>query len=678
MKFLASLSLKAKIIAGIATTVAVAGTVAAVIIISGAPEAFRLLKIFEMTGTSVVTRADTGAMDAYEGMNLESGDIIEVGDESSMRLSLDGNKYLSLDPKTVLELIAEGTEEDSLTSINLRSGGTLNEITEPLSDNSSYSVNTPKATMAVRGTSFYVSVRVLDDGTYITDLSVFHGNVEVQLIDEEGNPRGEPVVVKPNESVAILTIPAEGNISGAEINGTSYFVLRKSDGSDTFALVGEGESPIMPLNTAIIPDDVLDRLLNTHDNYEIILSDEVLEAILGSNYTDETEVITETSISEETTSESETTTTTTTAAVSETTVPETTTTEETTVIPTETTAVTETTVTDAPATTTAEVTEKTTAKTTNKKKETTTEKTTAKTTKETTVTTTKKEIPVSGTPARTTVPSPPSTTSSETTTEVTTEVTTETTTEVTTTPAYYTFKFISDPGGLEVAPSQTVAYDENIALPDFLDEITVDGITYKYDSIGETTEGPGNVVTVTVKYSTTLFSVYVNDNGETSLVGTYAMNSSFNLPQPGGKANATFQYWSHRGVTSGGVQKERGQYSAGASLVAKYDNAYEFESNSDTNIQFDAVYADNVTVTFICNNIIYKTETTCVGYIYTIPSFDSTAYIAKYTEVHGVAPEDISVNSYNVTGMDRALTIGEQFTVTSDMTNITFTAVINP
>ena len=174
MKFLAALSLKAKIIAGAVAVAATAGTAAVVIVISMMPEAFRLLKIFEMTGNSIITRADAGAIDAYTGMNLESGDIIEVGEKSTMTLSLDSNKYLSLDPNTVLELIAEGTEEDSKTTVNLKSGGVLNEITEPLSDESSYSVNTPKATMAVRGTSFYVSVMAVDDGSYITDISVFH------------------------------------------------------------------------------------------------------------------------------------------------------------------------------------------------------------------------------------------------------------------------------------------------------------------------------------------------------------------------------------------------------------------------------------------------------------------------------------------------------------------------
>jgi putative aldouronate transport system permease protein len=78
MKILTALSLKAKIIAGAVAVAATAGTAAVVIVISMMPEAFRLLKIFEMTGTSVVTRADAGAIDAYTGMNLESGDIIDT------------------------------------------------------------------------------------------------------------------------------------------------------------------------------------------------------------------------------------------------------------------------------------------------------------------------------------------------------------------------------------------------------------------------------------------------------------------------------------------------------------------------------------------------------------------------------------------------------------------------
>ena len=67
-------------------------------------------------------------------MNLESGDVVSVDDNSNMRISLDSDKYVLLDAGTVLELVAAGNEKDSRTTLNLREGAILNEITSALSD----------------------------------------------------------------------------------------------------------------------------------------------------------------------------------------------------------------------------------------------------------------------------------------------------------------------------------------------------------------------------------------------------------------------------------------------------------------------------------------------------------------------------------------------------------------
>ncbi len=677
MKILAALSLKAKIIAGAVAVAAAAGTAAVVIVLSTMPEAFRLLKIFEMTGTSVVTRADAGTIDAYAGMNLESGDIIEVGEESTMTLSLDSNKYLSLDPSTVLELIAEGTETDSKTTVNLKSGGVLNEITEPLSAESSYSVNTPKATMAVRGTSFYVSVMVLDDGSYITDISVFHGKVEIQLIDEEGNPRGEPVVVQPNESVAILTVPSEGSITGAEINGTSCFIIRKSDGSNTFAIVEEGESPIMPLNLNIIPDRVIERVINTHDKTDIVLSEEVLRMLLGNDtYSANGETTSQISADEttvtttvpETTSETSAETTvpeTTVTTASETTAPVTET--EATVVPSETTTVSETTSATTVVSKKKKAAVTTTAPETTSEKKKTTSKTTV--TEETTVTTasTTAEIEVT-----TTVPTSSSSTGGPNYASGTTTPSTSSTTEATTTteaePVSYTVNFISNPGGITVAAPQTVEEGGYAETPsEYSSYIYIDNVEYTFMGF-ESPFGPITADTdISVKYakSTTVFSVYVTDNGTTTLVGEYDEGASFTLPQPAGKDGATFKYWGHSGVTSGGALRERGQYQPGDSMTANHSNAYEFESNTDTEIKFEAVYEDKtpVTLTFVYNGTTYDTVTGYyVGDSYPIPSFPYDQF--------GISSTTHIFSGYS--GSDgNTHTIGDFITLTGD---ITFTA----
>mgnify|MGYP003290829239 CR=1 FL=1 len=618
MKFLSSLSLKAKIIAGAAATAVAAGTITLVLVLSS-PDAFRLLKVFEMMGKSTVTRMNTGAMDAYVGMNLESGDVIEVGETSTMTLSLDSDKYLTLDPSTVLELIAEGTEQDSKTSVNLRSGGVLNEITEPLSDESSYSVNTPKATMAVRGTSFYVSVKMLDDGSYITDVSVFHGKVEIQLLDEEGNPRGEPVIIEPNESVAVLTLPAEGNTVGAEINGTSMFIIRKADGSDTFAIVGEGEDPVMPLNVYVIPASVIERVLNTHDNTEIVLSEEVLRALLGDNTQaegiekiekldgDDTEV-TETSAETEVT----------------TTVPETTTASETTpsetTVPVTETSVEETTVTTVPITEEAAV-------TTVSRETAVTEKTTVTTeeTEEFVIVEEEFEDPRDDDneedeatasepsfiippnqnffPVYTRVPDVTTTTVTTTTAEETTTPEETTTTEETTEeePSVYWVTFVSNPGGEMVAAPQEVEEGGYAVAPtEFTEQLYINGAWYVCMGV-EDPLGPITADTeISVKYvdESTVIHVTVSDNG-TQIDSVYrARGESYTLPAaPTGDGVLPFRYW---GLQQSGMAVT--PYQPNQDITVQDDLTVGYKDGSYTSIMFNAVYGKLVTVTFLDYN----------------------------------------------------------------------------
>ena len=137
-----TLTSKAKvIITAVAAAVVAAGIVAGVLLTR--QDSYRVLKVFELMGTASVTRESAGDLDAYVGMNLESGDVVSVDDNSNMRISLDSDKYVLLDAGTVLELVAAGNEKDSRTTLNLREGAILNEITSALSENSSYDVNAP-------------------------------------------------------------------------------------------------------------------------------------------------------------------------------------------------------------------------------------------------------------------------------------------------------------------------------------------------------------------------------------------------------------------------------------------------------------------------------------------------------------------------------------------------------
>lgn len=357
---ISAMALKTKIII-ICATVAVVGGVGAVLGVTlTKEEAYRVIKVFEMTGEAVVTRAGTGDLDAYVGMNLESGDTLVVGDDSTLRISMDSDKYVLLDGGTVLELTATGSSSDSRTVINLKQGTILNELTNPLSANSSYEVSTPKSTMAVRGTSFIVSVEEQSDGSFITTESTLQGKVEVELLDKDGNPTGNTALVTPDTSVTILTEPDATSGNPADEDGTSSFVKEGEDGS--LVPVGEDESPLHNINYDNIPDSLRGNAIRSNDENLMLLNDTVIRKLRGEEEPEETtaETTTETTTAPvtEPTAETEVTT-----VPTEVIYPEETTTEETTV-PEETTVTTvETTV---PEETTTEETSETTETTTKK------------------------------------------------------------------------------------------------------------------------------------------------------------------------------------------------------------------------------------------------------------------------------------------------------------------------
>ncbi len=404
------------IIAGAATVVAAAGITAAVIF-SGT-DSYRVLKVFELNGTAAVARESAGELDAYVGMNLESGDVITVN-SGSMRLSLDNSKYVLLEEGTVLELVAEGTSADSKTTLNLREGAVLSEITESLSANSFYEVNVPKSTMAVRGTSFRVSLRKQSDGSYIADISTFHGRVAVQLFNEEGSKKGGEVIVGENSSAKIKT--EDTGSRNPEIDGRAYFVIIDPETGEIRA-VNDGENPVFDTAYSEIPEEVIRIILNSDEINRLKLSEPVLAAIRGDDKQEEqTSTAAETSAPVTSAEETEKTSAKTTAS-------------ESTLLPPETesavsAAAPETRVSTAPANmpesspktetsaqTTPETTKKTTTSTAETKvtsEETTTTTTTAAETTTTTITTTTTTTTTTAATSRPYIPAPPTSATTE-------------------------------------------------------------------------------------------------------------------------------------------------------------------------------------------------------------------------------------------------------------------------
>lgn len=158
-------------------------------------EAYRIIQVLEVSGTVSVERASMGTFDAYEGMRLESGDKITVAIDSWLKIKMDEDKYALVEPNSVLRLEASGSSSDSKTVLHLESGAVSNRLESKLNDGSSYEVNTPNSTMAVRGTVFRVEVTVNEDGVSIANVGVYGGSVASRLIHPDGSVDGEGAAV---------------------------------------------------------------------------------------------------------------------------------------------------------------------------------------------------------------------------------------------------------------------------------------------------------------------------------------------------------------------------------------------------------------------------------------------------------------------------------------------------
>ena len=211
--------------------VVVGGLVALILLLGKKQDTFRVIKVMKAEGHCYVSRGDVSDLEAYEGMALQSGDFIHVDGNSSMVLMLDEDKLAYVEQNTDFNLIAEGSGKDSRTKIELTKGALTCEIQKDLGNGSTYEVNTPNSTMAVRGTSFRIEVtdvdtikKVLESSAVqpsmlfmaktlegsgvqgmntITRLTVTDGNVQVQLHDENGNKVGDAIDFKVDTDVLI-------------------------------------------------------------------------------------------------------------------------------------------------------------------------------------------------------------------------------------------------------------------------------------------------------------------------------------------------------------------------------------------------------------------------------------------------------------------------------------------
>ncbi len=220
------------LIAASAAAVVIIAVIIAVVLLRK-EDSYRVIKVYEVSGDVTVKREGKDDMEPYENMLLESGDTVIVN-SGSMTLKLDEDKYVYVEEETEFSVEAKGTSENSKTTIVLKKGAITNEIQNKLSDDSSYEVNTPNSTMAVRGTVFRVEISYDEDGTCYTKVSVLEGRVSSNLVYAD-------------QTVSDKTVEIE----------KGYEVIIYQDGSKTDYL-----TEVQPIDYSKLPESVQKRFEN--------------------------------------------------------------------------------------------------------------------------------------------------------------------------------------------------------------------------------------------------------------------------------------------------------------------------------------------------------------------------------------------------------------------------------
>lgn len=168
------------------TVLTAAAVIVGVVFFSGREESYRKIQIYQIDGKAEVSRAPEQVIEPYENMMLQDKDEVRTLKNGYLYLKMDEDKYVLTEPLSEFTLEATGTEKDSKTRLNVKKGSVVTHITEPLGKDSTYKVDTPNSTMAVRGTSFRIYVWYDKEGLSHTILQVFEGTVEVHLVYPDG------------------------------------------------------------------------------------------------------------------------------------------------------------------------------------------------------------------------------------------------------------------------------------------------------------------------------------------------------------------------------------------------------------------------------------------------------------------------------------------------------------
>ncbi len=169
-------------------------------VIGSKDEEYRVVAVESYEGEVQLER-NSKSEDLFEGMHLKTKDKVSTGAAAEMLLLADSDKHILARENTCFTVNATGDSNNGKIVIDLEYGTALITIDNKLADGSEFEVDTPNATMSVRGTTFEVTY---NKDTGETLLTVKEGCVEVvnDILSKLINA-GESVTITDDEIIYI-------------------------------------------------------------------------------------------------------------------------------------------------------------------------------------------------------------------------------------------------------------------------------------------------------------------------------------------------------------------------------------------------------------------------------------------------------------------------------------------
>ncbi|MBQ8786945.1 MAG: FecR domain-containing protein [Oscillospiraceae bacterium] len=169
----------------------------------------RELIVTEIYGNALITRGNK-TVNVSKKARLQSGDIIETDNISSLRISIDDDKYILVEPNSSLYIYFTDVASKGNISVNISKGAVVCQINNKLKKNATFKVQTPNSSINVTGTVFrtefdYVAEYMGYQNVMITQVQNFEGSVNLQLYDIEQKPQDLPMVLTERTSAQMLT-----------------------------------------------------------------------------------------------------------------------------------------------------------------------------------------------------------------------------------------------------------------------------------------------------------------------------------------------------------------------------------------------------------------------------------------------------------------------------------------